>query len=975
MSTSAFTLIEKRELSEVGGTISLFEHTSTKAQLLSVVNGDENKCFGVTLRTPPADSTGVAHIMEHSVLCGSQKYPVKEPFVELLKGSLQTFLNAFTFPDKTCYPVASANLQDFYNLIDVYLDAVFHPSISEDIFRQEGWHIDAQSKDGPWTYKGVVFNEMKGAYSSPVSVLAEQSQQSLFPDTLYSLDSGGDPERIPDLTYQSFRDFHARYYHPSNARFFFWGDDPESKRLEIVQKVLADYEYKKVDSVIPLQHPFALPRQREVAYAAGDGQDKAMFTVNWLLGERGNVHEALQMEMLSHILEGMPGSPLQRALITSGLGEDTTGCGLETDLRQMYYSTGLKGIRREDIPRAETLIFDTLQELVDKGIASSTVLAAVNSVEFDYRERNTGRFPRGIAAMIQALSTWLYDGDPFAALAFEAPLADIKERLARGEKLFEELITTRFLKNQHRSTVILVPDPLLADKLARNEAERLESFQKSQDESGRKYYLTETERLAKAQTTPDSPEALATIPALTVADLPKRNALIPQKAEQGDYLFLAHEQPTVGIAYATLLLPLWRVPDRLIPLFPLFLRTITEIGTDKHDYITLGDTIAANTGGVSGGVTVGTTFGSKRFFGYFALGGKAVYEKLEDMFALFEELLLHPLRDRQVATERIGQILLEMRAGMEQYLQSAGHSAVTTRLAARYSPQGAWAERTGGITYFASLKNILNSFATSPDSLLDDLECLRKAILGDKEIIFSCTAEDAALGKVKHLASSLIAQLPSAEGTHTAQYSLCEDLPHAEALIMPSRVNYVGKSVNLGKCGWTYHGSASVILRYLKMGYLWENVRVMGGAYGAFCSLDRCHGTLICASYRDPNTQKTLEAFDKMAHYLAHFTPSATQLTQAIVGAVGDLDCYRLPSARGAVALARRLSGDSDEQRQQMREEMLSTEPRHFREFADVLAQLKDGSSCLLGGDDARTFALANGFDVVNVLAEDKVEA
>lgn len=250
MSTSAFTLIEKRELSEVGGTISLFEHTSTRAQLLSVVNGDENKCFGVTLRTPPADSTGVAHIMEHSVLCGSQKYPVKEPFVELLKGSLQTFLNAFTFPDKTCYPVASANLQDFYNLIDVYLDAVFHPSISEDIFRQEGWHIDAQSKDGPWTYKGVVFNEMKGAYSSPDSVLAEQSQQSLFPDTLYSLDSGGDPERIPDLTYQSFRDFHARYYHPSNARFFFWGDDPESKRLEIVQKVLADYEYKKVDSVI-----------------------------------------------------------------------------------------------------------------------------------------------------------------------------------------------------------------------------------------------------------------------------------------------------------------------------------------------------------------------------------------------------------------------------------------------------------------------------------------------------------------------------------------------------------------------------------------------------------------------------------------------------------------------------------------------------------------------------------------------------
>ena len=971
MNTSAFTLLKKRELSEIGGTAALYEHMPTKAQLLSVENGDENKCFGVTFRTPPADSTGVAHIMEHSVLCGSEKYPVKEPFVELLKGSLQTFLNAFTFPDKTCYPVASANLQDFYNLIDVYLDAVFHPSISEDIFRQEGWHVDAQTMDGAWTYKGVVFNEMKGAYSSPDSVLAEQSQQALFPDTLYSLDSGGDPEHIPDLSYQAFRDFHSRYYHPSNARFFFWGDDPVEKRLEILEKVLADYSYRQVDSAIPLQTPFTVPRQHEVAYAAGEGRDKAMFTVNWLLSERGDVLEALQMEMLDHILAGMPGSPLQRALISSGLGEDTTGCGLETDLRQMYYSTGLKGIRREDIPRAETLIFDTLQNLVDEGIPSSTVQAAVNTVEFDYRERNTGRFPRGLAAMIQALSTWLYDGDPFAALAFEAPLAAIKERLEKGEKLFEKLIETRLLNNTHRATVILVPDHELAARLEKNEAERLLAIQQAQDEAGRQRYLAETERLAKAQTTPDSPEALATIPALSVADLPKHNALIPQKAEQKDFLYLAHEQPTVGIAYTTLLLPLNRVPDRLVPLLPLFLRTMTEIGTAKHDYITLGDCIAANTGGVSAGMTMGTTFGTQSFFGYFALGGKAVYEKIEDMFALFEELLLQPLRDRRVAAERIGQILLEMRSGMEQYLQSAGHAAVSTRLAARYSLQGALAERTAGIRYLASLKDYLAAFRSSPDALLDDLDSLREAIVAGQDAIVSCTAEDAALGQVQNLASSLIRSLPYADRA-TANFSGLEQLPPAEAMIMPSRVNYVGKSVNLYKAGWVYHGSASVILRYLRMGYLWENVRVCGGAYGAFCSLDRCRGILTCTSYRDPNTQKTFEAFDKMADYLVSFTPSATQLTQAIVGAVGDLDCYRLPSARGAVALARRLSGDHEEQRQRMREEMLATEPRHFREFADVLALLKDGDRCLLGGDEAKSFATSHGFEVVNVLSDDQ---
>ena len=336
MNSHGFELVTERRLHEVGGTARLWKHGVTGAQLLSVSNADENKCFGVSFRTPPTDSTGVAHILEHSVLCGSDKYPVKEPFVELLKGSLQTFLNAFTFPDKTCYPVASANLQDFYNLIDVYIDAVFHPRISEDIFRQEGWHVEAEDTKGPWTYKGVVYNEMKGAYSSPDSVLAEQSQQAIFPDMLYSLDSGGNPEVIPDLTYEAFRDFHSRYYHPSNARFFFWGDDPEEKRLEIVAEALQGYTARAVDSAVPLQPRRDTPRQVEVPYAATDGQKTALFTVNWLLGERGDVHQALLMEMLEHILEGLPGSPLRKALISSGLGEDTTGCGLETDLRQMY---------------------------------------------------------------------------------------------------------------------------------------------------------------------------------------------------------------------------------------------------------------------------------------------------------------------------------------------------------------------------------------------------------------------------------------------------------------------------------------------------------------------------------------------------------------------------------------------------------------------------------------------------------------
>ena len=970
MDLTGFTVLSKAQMSEVDGTATLFEHTLTRAQILSVVNHDENKCFGVSFRTPPSDSTGVAHIMEHSVLCGSAKYPVKEPFVELLKGSLQTFLNAFTFPDKTCYPVASANLQDFYNLIDVYLDAVFHPKITENIFRQEGWHIEALTGDSKWTYKGVVFNEMKGAYSSPDSLLSEHSQQILFPDMLYSLDSGGDPERIPDLTYEAFKAFHENYYHPSNARFFFWGDDPEEQRLEIIRNQLAGVGYRAVNSEIPLQKPFSTPRKREVAYAAGNAEQKCMFTVNWLLGERGDVHEALQMEMLSHILQGMPGSPLERALISSGLGEETTGCGLETDLRQMYYSVGLKGIKEEDVPRAETVIFDTLAALVRDGIPKETVEAAVNSAEFSYRESNTGSFPRGLAAMVQALSTWLYDGDPLAALAWEAPLAEIKRRLAQGERVFEQLIENRFLNNQHRGTVVLLPDLNLGARREEKEAARLEALHSASTGEQRARFVQETQELQKAQMTPDSPEALATIPALGVSDLPRNNQIIPETRLELPCTCLSHEQPTQGIAYVSLLLPLTAVPDRLLPLLPLFLRTITEIGTSKHDYVTLGERIAAKTGGVHAGMAVGTEFGTGALYRYFSLGGKVVYDKLEDLFDLFQEVLLCPLSDRKISLERIGQMLLETKAQLEESMQSAGHAVVSTRLGARYSLHGAIAERTGGVSYLNSVRNYVRLFEEEPDRLLDDLAVLRSAIVGAENAIVSCTAEEKGLSGIYTRARDLVGLLPRTpvQLAEKCDVPAMNTLPKAEALITPARIHYVGKSVNLYSQGWRYHGSASVILRYLRMGYLWETVRVRGGAYGAFCSLDRVLGTLRCVSYRDPNTVETLEAYDQMAHFLKNFTPDTNQLAQAIVGAVGDLDTYRLPSARGAVALGHTLSKDTEEQRQRMREEMLATSARDFASFADVLALLKEGDSCVLGGKDLEKTALERGWACTKIL-------
>ncbi|MDR2801067.1 MAG: insulinase family protein [Desulfovibrio sp.] len=966
--THGFSLLREERLEEAGGTARLWEHAATGAQLLSIANGDENKCFGVIFRTPPSDSTGVAHILEHSALCGSRKYPVREPFVELLKGSLQTFLNAFTFPDKTCYPVASTNLQDFYNLVDVYLDAVFHPLLTEDIFRQEGWHIEAENPDAPWTFKGVVYNEMKGVYSSPDSLLAEQSQQALFPDTIYSLDSGGNPEHIPDLAYEDFCDFHRRYYHPGNARFFFWGDDPEPRRLARINAELQGYGQGTVDSAVPLQMPRILDRRVEKPYAATEGETRALFTVNWLLGERGDCEQAMLMEMLEHILEGLPGSPLRKALISSGLGEDTAGCGLETNLRQRYYSTGLRGVAPEAVDAAEKLIFDTLARLVEKGMDAAAVEAAVNSVEFACRENNSGRFPRGLAAMIQALSTWLYGGDPLAPLAFEKPLAAVKRRLGRGEKIFERLVRERFLENPHRVTVVLRPDENLGRAREAAEKSRLDMLRTRNDGEGRRVLAEQTQRLREAQLTPDSPEALATIPCLTPDDLPRKNTALPCREKRLPHLGLSHDLPTNGIAYVSLLMPVRFLPDRLVGLLPLFSRSLTECGTAKRDFTRLGEWMAAKTGGLGAGAFIGVARGARDAVRYLSLTGKAVYEKIPDLFRIFREILLEPQREPAVLEERLREMLLEEKARLEQNLQTAGNVATGLRLRARFTGADALAERTAGISYLASVRDALARLEREPEALLADMESLRALLVARDGALFDCTAEAEGIALAEKHAGELLDALPL-RADAAADRPVPMLLPEAEVFTAPVMVNYVGKAANVYDLGYVWHGSASVILRYLRMGRLWETVRVRGGAYGASCSLDRLSGTLVFSSYRDPNVRETLAAYDSMADFLRGFAPDAGELSRAVVGAIGDMDAYMLPDARGARALARYLTGLTEEERQKTRDEIFAVTPKHFREFAEVLAEVaREGAVCVLGGSGAEKCARAEGWPVRNLL-------
>nr|WP_294512784.1 insulinase family protein [uncultured Bilophila sp.] len=965
MNTHGFTLVREEQLSEVSGTVKLWRHEATGAELLSVLNGDENKCFGATFRTPPKDSTGVAHILEHSVLCGSEKYPVKEPFVELLKGSLQTFLNAFTFPDKTCYPVASANLQDFYNLVDVYLDAVFFPRIDEKCFQQEGWHIEADSAEGPLRYKGVVYNEMKGVYSSPDSVLAEHSQQSLFPDMTYGLDSGGNPEVIPQLTYKAFKAFHESHYHPSNTRFFFWGDDPEERRFALLAPYLSRFTARETDSAVPLQPRLDVPRQLEFPYAAGEDGDKGHVALNWLTCETADTGELLVLEMLEHILLGLPGSPLRKALIESGLGEDLTGSGLETDLRQTFFSVGLRSIVPGTAEDVEMLIMETLADLAENGVPAPAVEAAVNSVEFDLRENNSGRFPRGLAAMIRSLATWLYDGDPIAPLAWEKPLAALKARLASGEKVFEDAIRRWFLDNEHRSTVILTPDANLAAEREAAEAAKLQRLYDALSDDDHKELVALTEALRASQQAPDSPEALAAIPSLTLGDLPRENTPIPKTEDTaGDLAVLAHDIDTSGILYAEILFPLDAVPAELLPLVPLMGRSLTEMGTSKRDFVELGTLLASKTGGMDASPLVATLRGARTPVAKLCLGGKATADKADDLFALMAEVLTDADFDNR---QRFTQMVLEERARLEQSLIPSGHGTVITRLRAAYSLSGRISEALGGVTYLEAIRALSDRVVSDWDSVRADLEILRGLILNRQDAVLNLTADAKTLAAAQPYAAALGRALPTAFSVPLPLDPL--GAPINEALLVPAQVNYVGKGCNIYDLGYNWHGSAHVITRHLRMGWLWDQVRVQGGAYGAFCSLDRMSGTLAQVSYRDPNVEKTLATYDATADYLRKLDLSDRDLTLAIVGAIGDLDTYLLPDARGAASLARHLTDDRDDLRQQMREEILGTTRRHFTEFAEVMAEAaRAGTVCVLGGSAAENAATAHGWNISKVL-------
>lgn len=953
-----FCLLREERIEEIQTWARVYRHVQSGAQLVSMENTDENKVFGIGFRTPPTDSTGVAHILEHAVLCGSRRYPLKDPFAQLIKGSLHTFLNALTYPDRTIYPVASTHTQDFYNLIDVYADAVFHPLLTHQHFDQEGWHYEIE--DDRLAYRGIVYNEMKGVYSSPESMLGRYSQQNLFPSNTYHHDSGGDPREIPQLTYDRFRQFHSTHYHPSNALIFCYGDDDPRARLAKMDAVLAAFDAQPAEISISPEASFITPSRTTHPYAASDLSQKSMIQISWALPVVDDIALLFGLELLADVLIGSLAAPLRKALVESKLGEDTTSCGLGTGLRQLTFEVGLKGVSGSDIPQVEKLILDTLTDLTTRPFDAELVESALNTAEFHLRENNTGSYPRGVNLMMQIVPAWLYGQDLFKSLAYEAPLAALKERVQQPTYL-TTLIRTYLLDNPHRTTTILEPDLGLHTRLEQQERTQLDSVYAQMTPVEIQTVRQRARELHIAQQTPDSPLDVALLPGLQLADLPKENTIIPIEITESDHqsTIIYHDLPTSGIIYLDLGFDLRSLPLDLLPYVPLFAGALFELGTETQDYVEVSTRMGRHTGGIHVSPLISPRMSPREddlsVAAWFCVRSKATTTKAPELLAILKDVLLTVKLDNR---DRLRQMVTKIKSRNEASLVPAGHKVVDGRIRAGLHLSDWVGEQISGVEYLFFLRDLEKKIETDWPTVLATLERVRSHIINRQGMWTHVTADTEQWRSFASQLHAFLSYLPQRYRGDQPSWSPALDTK-SEGLIVPTEVNYVGKGSALYTLGYQYHGSIHVIMNYLNTTLLWEKVRMQGGAYGAFASFSKLSGVLTFLSYRDPHVSSTLAAFDETAHLVQHLELTPADLTRNIIGVISQIDAYQLPDAKAYSSLVRYLLGVTEEARQLTRDQILGTTVADFHTFAETLAQVRDHGCVVVMGSSAVLTATA----------------
>lgn len=965
-----YELIETRRIEELSTDACIYRHKKSGARIFTMKNQDDNKVFSIAFRTPAEDSTGIAHITEHSVLCGSKKFPLKDPFVELAKGSLNTFLNAMTYPDKTVYPVASRNEKDFDNLMDVYLDAVFHPNSVKDprILAQEGWHYELMNEEDALRYNGVVYNEMKGVFSSPESVLERYIMQALFPDTCYSNESGGDPAVIPELTFDKFQAFHARYYHPSNAYIILYGDMSMEKKLAWLDEAyLSEYDAIQPDSEIRLQPAFTKLHKEEISYSVGAQESLKKNTyLSWnVVVDALDNKRNLAMDILDYVLLSAPGAPLKQALIEAGIGEDIFG-GFEDGIRQPYFSVNAKGADAKDQKRFLSVIETTLRRLVKEGLDQPSILAAINHDEFQYREADYGRSPKGLVYALTAMDTWLYDRKPWEYLFCMQCYQELREDAQHG--YFEKLISELLLDNPHAALVICKPERGLTEKREQALAKKLADVKAGMSQVERNACIAETKALKQYQEEPTSEENLRKLPLLSISDIGKQAECFAWKEKYIEHtLFLETARVTRGVMYLRLNFNTQCLTEEELP-YAGFLKTVLAyMDTKQHSFQDLSSDILLHTGGLSFDMNAYPDLRAyNHYTGIFSVETKLLYKDLTYVLSLMREIL-HTTKYED--TKRMAEILNEARSRERMKIEGAGHSYAVNRASAYFSGTARYQDLVGGVSYYRFICHIADAFRTEPKTLAAKLWEISDKLFRFENMFVSVTAEPEGIEALEQcypawktqylqdfrekellrevLDTNYTAGAP--ETTDEAQPQLLLEGNRNEGFRTPSQVNYVARAGWYDPTRLPYTGALRVLKVILNYDYLWIHLRVKGGAYGCMAGFGRSGEGYLC-SYRDPHLKETLDCYDALPDYLRHFTASPRDMTKYIIGAISELDTPRTNANVAALSVSAFLSHVSNEMLQQERDEVLQTTVEDIRALAAYAeALLATGASCTIG--------------------------
>lgn len=950
----SYKLIMQRELSDINSVGLLYKHIKSGARVAVIKNDDDNKVFSVNFRTPPCDSTGTPHIIEHSVLCGSSKYPVKDPFVELAKGSLNTFLNAMTFADKTMYPVASCNNKDFDNLMGVYLDAVFYPDMKKrkEIFEQEGWHYEMESADSPLTINGVVYNEMRGVFSSPDQQLERLIQKTLFPDTPYGYESGGDPDYIPELSYDKFVEEYSKYYHPSNSYIYLYGDiDIEEKLQWMDREYLSGFDTLEIDSGINEQKPFEGIKIVDEKYSAQTESDKAYFSYNCVVGNALDNEIQVAFQVLSYALVSVPGAPLKKALTDAGIGEEIS-CMFDGEILQPTFSVFAREAdadRKEDFMK---IITETLEKIIESGIDKKSLEAAISYYEFKYREADFGRYPKGLMYGINMMQTWLYDeNEPFSALCLNDTFKTLKERIDTG--YFEELVEKYLLKNSHRAVVNVFPEIGLSTKKDEELAKKLKEYKESLSDKEIEQIVNNTASLKNYQETPDSPEALMCIPLLKREDIDKKTPKIyNEKKEISNITVLHHNLFTNGIAYIDLAFDVTEYKEyaSYIGILSVMLGSIDTV---NYSYLELSNEINLSTGGINTSAAVSAMKGNCDDFKImFEVSTRVLYTSMNRAFELMIEIIKGSLFSDK---KRLREVLFELRSEFKASLEASGNATAVDRALSYNSESMYYQNQITGVSFYRLLDGLCNDFDNQCGALIEILEALVYKIFNKKNLIVSITADDEGYRVFEDESFEVFESL----------YEINDDsLPVMSALYSPQRgvqnegfktsgkVQYVARTGNFIKNGGGYTGALKVLRTILNYGYLWQNIRILGGAYGAMSGFTRS-GNAYFASYRDPKLAETNSVYEAIPEYLESFDADEREMTKYIIGTMSEVDIPLTPRARGRLAFNTYISGISEYDLQKERDEILSVTSEDIRQCGGLVKLVLDCNNICVVGSDA----------------------